>query len=355
MKLTICTAHIGKSTRLNEVSYNIVKKTLKNSDIQSIQPQNMIKLQGVIKLHLVFVFGGSIMKSKKREKWGDRRDGVWLKNVDPMHAFMPYLYPDRSDNEAFISERIDLKNINSYIERKNSEGVEEHYKLFHVLIAAIVKTIALRPKMNIFIKGYRMYQRKKLTIAFVVKKRFADEGKEALAFVEFGENDTIETVREKIYKEINTCRGEALDNSTAGMDILTKMPRFLLRFVVWILHKLDFYGRVPEFLIKTDPNHASCFVTNLGSIGLKSGYHHLSNWGTNSLFIVLGEKRIRPVYDEHGNMNMTETLDIGITLDERIADGYYYSKTIKLLKYLLKNPELLELPAGEEVDYDKRK
>lgn len=58
MKLTICTAHIGKSTRLNEVSYNIVKKTLKNSDIQSIQPQNMIKLQGVIKLHLVFVFGG---------------------------------------------------------------------------------------------------------------------------------------------------------------------------------------------------------------------------------------------------------------------------------------------------------
>ena len=41
--------------------------------------------------------------SKFREKRGDRRDGVWLKNLDPMHAFVPYLYPNRADNEAFIS------------------------------------------------------------------------------------------------------------------------------------------------------------------------------------------------------------------------------------------------------------
>jgi len=137
------------------------------------------------------------------------------------------------------------------------------------------------------------------------------------------------------------------------MDTLTKMPRFLLRFVVWILHKLDFYGKMPDFLIKTDPNHATCFISNLGSIGLKSGYHHLSNWGTNSIFVVIGEKKLTSVYnDEEGRTEMKETLDLGLTLDERIADGYYYSKTVKLVKYLLQNPELLELPAGEEVDYE---
>lgn len=294
------------------------------------------------------------MKNKKRDKFGDRRDGVWIKETDPMHAFVPYLYPNRADNEAFISERIDLEEINRYIEEKNSAGLQDPYKLFHVLLAAIVKTLTLRPKMNRFIKGYRIYQRKTLTLAFVVKKKFADEGKEALAFVEFDEKDTIETIREKLYSEINQCRGEKMDNSTAGMDLLTKMPRFLLRFVVWMLHKLDFYGRVPEFLIKTDPNHATCFITNLGSIGLRPGYHHLNNWGTNSIFVIIGEKKLRPVYDEEGNMRMKETLDLGLTLDERIADGYYYSKTVKLLKYLLNNPELLERPAGEEVDYDKR-
>lgn len=174
-----------------------------------------------------------------------------------------------------------------------------------------------------------------------------------MAFVKFDEDTTIATVRDKVYAEINECRSDKLDNSTAGMDTLTKMPRFLLRFVVWILHKLDFYGKMPDFLIKTDPNHATCFISNLGSIGLKSGYHHLSNWGTNSIFVVIGEKKLTSVYnDEEGRTEMKETLDLGLTLDERIADGYYYSKTVKLVKYLLQNPELLELPAGEEVDYE---
>ena len=124
------------------------------------------------------------------------------------------------------------------------------------------------------------------------------------------------------------------------------------RQAVWILHRLDTYGKVPDILVKADPNYASVMISNLGSIGLKAGYHHLSNWGTNSIFVVMGEKKMSPVYDEDGNMTMKETLDLGLTLDERLADGYYYSKSVKLLKYLLQNPQLLELAAGEEVDYE---
>ena len=292
---------------------------------------------------------------KKKKRRGDRRDGTWLRNIDAMHAFMPYLYPNRADNEAFIQESIELENIEKYLAEKNAKLTdgEEEYKLFHVLLAALVKTITLRPKMNRFVKGGRMYQRNSLSLAFVVKKKFSDNGAEALAFMEFDEETTIDDVHRKISAEINECRSEKIDNSTAGMDAFTKMPRWLLRIVMWVLHRLDYYGRVPYSLIKTDPNHATCFITNLGSIGLKSGYHHLSNWGTNSIFIVLGQKEKSPIYEEDGNMSMKDTLPIGITLDERIADGYYYSKTVKLLKHLLANPELLETAAKEEVDYER--
>lgn len=313
--------------------------------------------------HLV-IFERNIEKmSDIKKKRGDRTDGIWLKDIPAMNAFMAYLYPNRTDNEAYINERIDLENINRYLEKKNAElaqaspdgNVDDPYKLFHILLAAIVKTISLRPKMNRFIKGYRIYQRRDLSVAFVVKKQFSDEGKEALAFVKFDENTTLDTVKERIYQEIHDRRGGKPDGSTSGMEFLVKLPRFLLRFIVWILNKLDFHGRLPKGLITNDPNQATCFLTNLGSIGLKSGYHHLSNWGTNSLFVIIGEKKMSPIYDADGNMKMKETLDIGLTLDERIADGYYYSKTVKLLKYLLQNPELLELPAGEEVDYEARK
>ena len=115
---------------------------------------------------------------------------------------------------------------------------------------------------------------------------------------------------------------------------------------------LDFYGKVPASLVKADPNYATCFITNLGSIKLKSGYHHLSNWGTNSVFVIIGEKKLSPFYDKDGNVTMKETIDLGLTIDERIADGFYYSKTIKLLKHLLQHPELLELPANQEVEYE---
>ena len=114
---------------------------------------------------------------------------------------------------------------------------------------------------------------------------------------------------------------------------------------------LDRHGWVPRSLIATDPCYASVVLSNLGSIQLHAGYHHLCNWGTNSIFGVIGEKKKRPFYDEDGNMEMRDSLDLGLTVDERIADGYYFSKTIRLLRKLLENPELLELPLNEEVEY----
>ena len=78
----------------------------------------------------------------------------------------------------------------------------------------------------------------------------------------------------------------------------------------------------------------------------------------NEVELRIGEKKLRPFFHEDGTYDMRNTIKLGLTIDERIADGYYYSKTMKLVKYLLANPELLELPAGEEVDYlpanDKR-
>lgn len=288
------------------------------------------------------------MEARKR-RFGDRKDGYWLRDLDALHAFTPYLMPNRTENEAFIQEQIDLTNILAYLEKKNAQQPEYKYTIFHVITAALAKTLTLRPKMNRFVKGNRMYERNELTFAFVVKKQFADEAHEALAFLSFDENCTVDSVHDKIMNEIYSCRSEKLDNSTASMDVLTKLPRFVLRFIIGILNLLDYYGKVPNSLIKADPNYASVFMSNLGSIGLKAGYHHLNNWGTNSIFVTIGEKAMRPVYDAQGNEEIRPVLELGLTLDERIADGYYYAKTVKLVKHLLQNPELLERPAHEEV------
>ncbi len=107
---------------------------------------------------------------------------------------------------------------------------------------------------------------------------------------------------------------------------------------------------MPHSIIATDPFYSSVVLSNLGSIKLHAGYHHLTNWGTTSIFCVIGEIKKRPFYDGEGNVTMRDSVDLGLTVDERIADGYYYSKTIKLLMKLLENPELLEKPLNAEVE-----
>ena len=147
-------------------------------------------------------------KPRKR-RHGDRRDGIWLRDLDPMHGFTPYLYPNRADNEAFIEETIDLTNMNRYIAEKNAQNPEYRYKYFQIILAAIVKTVTLKPRMNRFIAGNRVYQRTELTSAFVVKKQFNEQSEEALAFLKFVPDSTLESIRAQIYKEITTFRKEA--------------------------------------------------------------------------------------------------------------------------------------------------
>ena len=136
------------------------------------------------------------------------------------------------------------------------------------------------------------------------------------------------------------------------MNVLNSLPRFLSKAAVRFIRWLDKHGWCPDFLIGKDPNYSSVFISNLGSIHLKSGYHHLPNWGTSSLFCIIGEKKWTPLYDEHGLVEMQETVDLGLTVDERIADGYYYAKSVRLFKYLLEHPTLLERPLSEEVEYE---
>lgn len=289
----------------------------------------------------------------RKRRRGDRRDGYLLRNIDPMHLFVPHLYPNRADCECFVTEQIDLTNLLAYLDKKNAENPEYKYTLFHAIAAALVKTVTLRPKMNRFIQGKRMYQRKDLSLAFVAKKYFGDDAHEALLTMKFDENTTINSLHDRIMNEVMQVRtGKKEDNSTEKMGILVKMPNFLLRWLVNFLRVLDFYGKVPRMLIKEDPCYSSIFISNLGSIKLHATYHHLTNWGTNSLFVVIGEKKLAPFFDENGNVDMRQSLELSITIDERIADGYYYSKTFKLLKYILQNPQLLEMPAKEVVDYE---
>ena len=289
---------------------------------------------------------------REKKKWGDRKDGIWLKDIPAMNRIMPALLPNRADNEAHISVEIDARPLNAYLEKVNAGRTKDKYTFFHLISAAAGKAFVLRPKMNRFVVGSKLFQRRNVTVAFTVKKQFSDHAEEALAFFEYDPKETMASYHGKIMKVIHQTKSyEEKDTSTGAMDIVTKLPQWLIAAVVKAVLWLDKHGWAPEALIGSDPNHAAIFLSNLGSIGLPAGYHHLVNWGTNSCFIVVGKKYMKMDYRPDGTEDFHEVIPLGITLDERIADGYYYSGTVALLKELLEHPHLLELPADTPVEY----
>lgn len=295
------------------------------------------------------------MAEKRKRRLGDRKDAVWVRDADPLHAFMPYLLLGRTDNEALLNDEIDLTATMEYLNRKNEQNPDFKYTIFHVVLAALAKTIYLRPAMNRFLQGHRLYQRRDISFSFVVKRAFSDKGEEALVNMKMdldSDVSPLEQIHSRVKKEVNAVRRENQNGGTIDfISILTKIPRPLLRLVARLLFWLEYHGKLPAAVAALDPYHSTCFVSNLGSIKMTASYHHLIDWGTNSFFVIIGEKKWQPQFRQDGSYEMREMLPLGFTIDERIADGFYFAKSIKVLRYLLKHPELLDRPLTEKVDF----
>ena len=164
---------------------------------------------------------------KQKKRRGDRKDGRLLRELDSLHFITGIIYPNRCDNEAYISLRVDLTDMNEYLAKRNETETEFPYTMLHIVVAALLKTITLRPKLNRFIVNSNFYQRNEVSASFVVKKQFSDKGAEALAFLHSREDFCLQDVHQYIRSQVTECRSDKVDSSTESMDILNKLPRWL--------------------------------------------------------------------------------------------------------------------------------
>lgn len=272
----------------------------------------------------------------------DRRDGKYIKPTDAMHAIMPYLMEKRIESEVSKTETLDITNLMNWLDKKN-ENLEFKFTLFQALAAVFAKTIYNRPYLNRFVQGHRMYDRRHVSISFVAKDKFSDDGEEKLIVLTINPKDNALGIAHKMAIDVFKTRKQGTNDMDQSLKMLTKLPRFLMRIVVRFIKWLDYHGWVPNSLTEGDSNYSTLLLSNLGSIKCDSCYHHLNNYGTNSLVITIGTiKESKKKY----------TIDITATLDERIADGFYFAKSIKLAQYILDNPDLLEENVSSKVDFN---
>ncbi len=285
----------------------------------------------------------------------NRKDGIKVKSKNGMFALMTFLMPKRVDSDVYINAKIDVTNLVSYMEKLKNNKKTENITYFHLFSMAAGKLFYNRPLLNRFVINHNFYDRKEVKLSFVAKKEFNDASEELFSVINVEKDDNIFTLSDKISGQVKNVRKEKTNSADDFINKAGHLPKFIRWLIIKILIFLDNHDLIPSSLTNNSIYHSSLLLSNLGSINSDAAiYHHLTDFGTNSIIMTIGKiKDEAKVID--GKIEIRKVCEFGLNLDERIADGYYFVKSLELFEYILNNPTLLEENADVIVTIPKKK
>ncbi len=273
-----------------------------------------------------------------------KKDGRRIKTGTPMDAVAAFIMPTRTGAANSFYATADIGKCEELIRQKRAEGYPG-FGMIHIFMAAYIRVVSELPGINRFIRGQRLYARNGVEICMAIKKEMKLNAPETVIKLYATPSDTADTVYQKLAEELKINKQEGdHNNMDAAVKVLVNLPGILLKFTVWFLKLLDYFGLLPRFLTKLSPFHGSIFITNMGSLGMPPINHHLYEFGNLPVFIAMGKKRTKYELNKNGEVEKKRLIDFTVMCDERICDGHYYANAFKRLKRLLENPEELFLP-----------
>lgn len=275
--------------------------------------------------------------------FGKRPDGRIVHNIGPLEKIIPYIMRTRTDSQNFYNDDFYCKPLDDYIRIKREEGLE--YSYMHIIIAAMVRTVALRPQLNRFAMNGKIYTRPKIWVSFALQRNLRDESAETTIKLKFEGTETIAEVKKIIDDAVNeTLQPNDENNTDKTAAMIMKMPGWMIKLFIRLAIFMDKHGMLPRALIEVSPFHTTFFITNLKSLGINYIYHHVYEFGTTGIFIGLGKERHRVVPDKDGTPVSKKILTLGCVTDERFCDGLYYARSMRFFRRFMRDPSQLEIP-----------
>lgn len=281
------------------------------------------------------------------------RNAKRIKNIHGMEQIMIDLKPNRCDSFVYSHIDFDVTELVKYIQKKKENN--EHITFFHAFVTALGKTFYNRNKLNRFVQNRHVFEHNDITISFVAKVAFEDKSEEIMIMVPIKEHDNINTISKYILDKVENIRkGKSKkEGANDAIDTLGKLPNIIRIPIIGILKWADNKGVLPKSLVKDNLYYSSTIVSNIGTLKTNAIHHNITNFGTCSSLATMGEIHEIEVIDNDGKKKRKKICDWGIAFDERVADGFYLIKSMKLLQYIFNHPELLEHDACELIELEK--
>ena len=252
--------------------------------------------------------------------------------------------PSKAEGIVFHDVVYDLSRTRPWLKAYN-RAHPDRATLFHLFAFACTRALQVRPGLNRFVAGGRIYQRNEVSFAFVAKEEMSDGAPFVTIKIVVPPDDPFPEFVRRMTAAV--ARGRA---GSRGIDrelsLVMRLPGPVIRFAVWLAKRLDAWNLLPALFTRDDPMFASVFLANLGSAGVSNVFHHLYEYGTTAMFGALSAPARMP-FVERDAVVAREGVGARFTFDERINDGFYAARSLAIARHVVEDPERwLGDPAG---------
>ena len=250
------------------------------------------------------------------------------------------MYAKPTDSKIYGTVELDVTEIEKYISKKRKEGVKTTitYLMTLILGRAIRQDVM---ELNSFVRRGKIMQRDQVdaTVSVLLKG-----GQMGSVKVENADQLTTDEISGMIGKRIAESRKGNENQDMQSKSMLSSIPWPFRNWVFKLYRTLTIKWGVSMPGIGIDPNSFGSFiVSNIGSVGLDTGYGSLLPSSNISFVMVLGTINKKPVVI-NDEIVIRKIMAISATLDHRVVDGSHGGRMFRLIKHFIKNPELLDTP-----------
>lgn len=270
-----------------------------------------------------------------------RVDGDLVTGLDYTRRAMPYMMRGRNESAFYFDEHVQLQKCDAWVRAFNEANPGLNADAFHLALWAIRDCMVRWPTMNRFVMGGRLYQRREITLTYAVKRRLKGDGgstaDSATVKRVFPPDESFADLVAGVQAQTRAERFGGDTHTDRELRWILRLPGVLRRVFVAAVRVLDAYGLLPRYWIEGDPMYTSAFLAHMASFGMPAGYHHLYEYGTAGVFVVLGRPTTDPGSPTSGP-DRRRTMRVAFTFDERTEDGIVAWRSIQHFKRVLEDP-----------------
>lgn len=247
------------------------------------------------------------------------------------------IYKKPIDSKVFGAVDLDVTELENFVSDKRKQGLK--ITLTHIMALTVARALKEIPELNAYVRRGKIVQRPSVDAMISVLQADGQMGS-----IKIPNADTLNlsSLASFMTDEIQKSRRGNENRAMQSKNILSSIP-WPFRGWFFRLYKtitINWGLSIPFLGLSTD-SFGSFVITNIGSIGLETGYPALLPSSNVAFVLVMGGISKKPVV-VNDEIVIRRIMSLSIVMDHRLVDASHGGQLFRFIKYMVRHPKNLE-------------